>query len=149
MQAVITTDGTRNWGDKDLFTVADQMFEWLRETSEPASSAYESSLPVVTQAGAGSETTSPAVRDTSKGEGEKPLGSGVVTEPEAVRLGPGRKHPSPAGDDRGGQSDGEAGCPPHDLDLDVAPKAMRYPCRRCNAWVKPTMAAEEAEEAAK
>ena len=28
-------------------------------------------------------------------------------------------------------------CPPHDLDLSVAPKAMRYPCRKCNAWVKP------------
>jgi len=36
----------------------------------------------------------------------------------------------------GGQSEGEAGCPPHDLDLDVAPKAMRYPCRRCGFWIK-------------
>ena len=119
--------------------VADWMYEWLRKTSEPASSAYgdtpQSTPSTELQAGVGSETTSPAAG--SPGDAPptaRPASNGAET---------------PAGDDRGGQSDGEAGCPPHDLDLDVAPKAMRYPCRRCKAWVKPTMAAEEAEEAAK
>jgi len=117
---------------------ADAFYDWLRKTSEPASSAYETRVsPPSHPAGAGSETTSPAVRDTSKGGTEPPS----AESPAAAG-----QEPTPAGDDRGGQSEGEAGCPPHDLDLDVAPKAMRYPCRKCNAWIKPTMAADEVEE---
>jgi len=141
MQAVVAAgaDGVRHVPLATSPSLADKMYEWLRKTSEPASSAYgdtpQSTPSTEVQAGVGSETTSPAAG--SPGDAPpiaRPASNGAET---------------PAGDDRGGQSDGEAGCPPHDLDLDVAPKAMRYPCRRCKAWVKPTMAAEEAEEAAK
>jgi hypothetical protein len=38
-------------------------------------------------------------------------------------------------------AEGEAGaCPPHSLNLDVPPKAFRYPCVKCGAWVKPVQA---------
>jgi len=115
--------------------VADWMYEWLRQTSEPASSAYHDASvdsPRTTQAGAGSETTSPAA-GPAEVPGETLKNAGVATNGAET----------PAGDDRGGQSEGEAGCPPHQLNLDVQPKAMRYPCRKCGSWVKPTMAADE------
>ncbi len=35
------------------------------------------------------------------------------------------------------QGEGEASCPPHQLNLDVAAKAGRYPCRKCGAYVNP------------
>lgn len=52
---------------------------------------------------------------------------------------------SVSADDRGGQGEtdatasglGEASCPPHQLNLDVAAKAGRYPCRKCGAYVNP------------
>jgi hypothetical protein len=131
MQAV----AVRPDGDA-VVTVADEFYRWLRKTSEPASSEDERLAPNHI-AGAGSETTSPAAGPAST----------VVSAAEAGAATNGAE--TPAGDDRGGQELGEGSCPPHDLDLDVAPKAMRYPCRKCGFWVKPTMAAEEAEEAAK
>ena len=120
------------------------------KTSEPASSAYVDGSGTVTpvvQAGAGSETTSPAAGPVSTvvSAAEAGAASDGAETPAGDTSSAGEQADDPA--DRGGQSDGEAGCPPHDLDLDVAPKAMRYPCRRCKAWVKPTMAADEAEEA--
>ena len=166
--------------DSEWPRVADEMYAWLRKTSEPASSAYgdtpQSTSSTELQAGVGSETTSPAAgspgdappiaRPASNGA-ETPAGD-TTSVPRSGRGNAATGGPSPSGEgedtppvtsgeeasrvgteDRGGQSDGEAGCPPHDLDLDVAPKAMRYPCRRCKAWVKPTMAAEAAEEAAR
>ena len=127
---------------------AEVIYKFLRKTSEPASSAYVDGSGTVTpvvQAGAGSETSSPAAELTAVTTGG--TASDGAETPAGDTTSAGEQADDPAG--RGGQSDGEAGCPPHDLDLDVAPKAMRYPCRRCGFWVKPTMAAEEAEEAAK
>jgi len=129
-----------DFGNVNITGLADQFVAWLRQASRSASSEYDSGgLGTVTPtpsaetpAGAGPETTSPAT------------GSPGDAPPTAQPVSQGAE--TPAGDDRGGQSEGEAGCPPHDLDLDVAPKAMRYPCRKCNAWIKPTMAADEVEE---
>jgi hypothetical protein len=98
---------------EDVLKFADAFEAWLAKTSGPASSEYVSPS---------TDSTSALVHQA----GADPEDSSTV---------------SAVGD--GGQSEGEAGCPPHDLDLDVAPKAMRYPCRRCGFWIKPTMAAEE------
>ena len=109
----------------DVFLVAENFDAWLaKKASEPALSAYDSG---------GLGTVTPASSTTPAGAG---------SEPSAAELA------ADSGEGQVGGGEAQA-CPPHDLDLDVAPKAMRYPCRRCGAWVKPTMAAEEAEEAAK
>ena len=118
--------------------VADWMYEWLRQTSEPASSAYHDASvdsPRTTQAGAGSGTTSPAVGANASKGAETPAGDPTSAGDVSSSLS------APA--EGGGQSESALGkdaedCPPHDLDLDVAPKAMRYPCRRCKAWINPT-----------
>ena len=102
----------------DVFLVAENFDAWLaRKASEPASSAY------------------PEGGDASAPSGSPVVQAGAGSEQSAAETAD------------GGTGVGEGPCPPHDLDLDVAPRAMRYPCRRCGFWVKPTMAAEEAEEA--
>jgi len=135
MQAVEYARVYTDPGPAPWLGFADSFYEWLRTTS--GSTSDLSPLP-----GVDPGSTSPAA-EPAEGAGAAAGAASRGGEPALNRSS------SPAGDDRGGQSEGEAGCPPHDLDLDVAPKAMRYPCRRCGFWVKPTMAAEEAEEAAK
>ena len=146
MQAVLVSGAAST---TNTLATSERFYTWLRKTSESASSAYHDASvdsPRTTQAGAGSGTTSPAVGANASKGAETPAGDPTSAGDVSSSLS------APA--EGGGQSESALGkdaegCPPHDLDLDVAPKAMRYPCRRCKAWVKPTMAAEEAEEAAK
>jgi hypothetical protein len=44
-----------------------------------------------------------------------------------------------AGSGQVGEGEASA-CPPHQLDFNVPQKAMRYPCLKCGAWVKPVQA---------
>jgi hypothetical protein len=98
-----------NHQDAEWATVplAHRFYTWLRET-----------VPAVTAAGKPGDTppAAPSPGTTSaasQGEPAEAAGRGQSPEGEA------------------------GGCPPHDLDSTVAPKANRYPCKRCGAWVRP------------
>jgi hypothetical protein len=128
MQAVTL----RPSGD-EVYVWAEGFYAWLRKTSGSTSSEQQSPLP---QAGVDSESTSPAaMRDhATKGEGSR----NTLLE-----------DPSLAGDNQSGgvglgegPAPSDAMCPPHQLDLDVEAKAERFPCRKCGAWVKPTVSAD-------
>jgi hypothetical protein len=134
MQAVTVFGSASDMFSGLVQRYADEAYEWLRKTSESTSSEQQSPLP---QAGVDSESTSPAAGPVSTTRDR--VEAGVATKGTSDQ----DSGNAPAGDDRGGQSAyGEGvGCPPHDLDLDIAPKAQRFPCRRCGFWIKPTVPA--------